>query len=62
MGKVMDFLCWLGLVEKEETVFYIGGSDVLPPPLKGQDEADALEKLEQGCGRLRRAPAHPPPL
>ena len=48
MGKVMDFLCWLGLAEKEETVFYIGGSDILPPPLKGQDEVDALEKLEQG--------------
>lgn len=29
-------------------VFYIGGSDVLPPPLKGQDEARALEALE--CG------------
>ena len=48
MGKVMDLLCWLGLAEKEETVFYIGGSDVLPPPLKGQDETDALERLEQG--------------
>ena len=29
-------------------VFYIGGSDILPPPLKGQEEADALEALEQG--------------
>ena len=54
MGKVMDFLCWLGLVEKEETVFYIGGSDVLPPPLKGQDEADALEKLEQGSEEAKQ--------
>lgn len=48
MGKVMDLLRWLGLAEEQEPVFYIGGSDVLPPPLKGQDEADALEKLEQG--------------
>lgn len=48
MGKVMDLLRWLGLAEEREPVFYIGGSDVLPPPLKGQDEADALEKLEQG--------------
>lgn len=30
------------------TVYYIGGADVLPPPLKGQEEQDALEQLEQG--------------
>ncbi len=29
-------------------VYYIGGSDVLPPPLKGQDELDALVALERG--------------
>lgn len=29
-------------------VFYIGGSDVLPPPLKGKEEKDALTALEQG--------------
>ena len=29
-------------------VFYIGGSDVLPPPLKGAQEQQALEQLEQG--------------
>ena len=23
-------------------IYYIGGSDVLPPPLKGQQEQDAL--------------------
>ena len=38
---------WLGL-GKGQTVYYIGGSDVLPPPLKGQEELDALEQLEQG--------------
>ena len=37
----------LGFVQ-ENTVFYIGGSDVLPPPLKGQEEQDALCALEQG--------------
>lgn len=31
-----------------QAVYYIGGSDVLPPPLKGQEEADALEALELG--------------
>ena len=30
------------------TVYYIGGSDVLPPPLKGEQEKKALEELEQG--------------
>lgn len=37
----------LGLIEKQD-VFYIGGSDVLPPPLKGDAERQALEALEQG--------------
>ena len=48
MGKMMDFLRWLGLAEGPEPVFYIGGSDYLPPPLKGQEEQDTLERLEQG--------------
>ena len=29
-------------------IFYIGGSDVLPPPLKGIEEQTALEALERG--------------
>ena len=29
-------------------VFYIGGTDVLPPPLKGKEEQEALESMEQG--------------
>lgn len=37
----------LGLVA-ENNVYYIGGSDVLPPPLKGEAEQDALEALERG--------------
>ena len=32
----------------EQGVFYIGGSDVLPPPLKGEEEQKALESLERG--------------
>ncbi len=48
MAGVRDFLCWLGLAEQPEPVFYIGGSDVLPPPLKGQEEQDALQGLENG--------------
>ncbi len=29
-------------------IYYIGGSDILPPPLKGSQEQEALELLEQG--------------
>lgn len=36
----------LGLVG--QAVFYIGGTDILPPPLKGEDEQRALMELEQG--------------
>lgn len=32
----------------QREVFYIGGSDVLPPPLKGEEEQRAMEALEQG--------------
>ena len=47
MQKLLAFLDRIGLIPREN-VFYIGGSDVLPPPLKGTDEAEALEALEQG--------------
>lgn len=33
---------------KRAKLMYIGGSDVLPPPLKGQDEQTAIEQMEQG--------------
>jgi len=48
MGKIVDFLVWVGILNGEESIFYIGGSDILPPPLKGADEQQALEGLERG--------------
>ncbi len=45
--RVMDILVWLGLASRE-SIFYIGGSDVLPPPLKGQQEQETLAALEAG--------------
>ena len=45
--KVLQVLTFFGILPGRG-IFYIGGSDVLPPPLKGQDEQDALESLEQG--------------
>ena len=41
-------LIWLGILKPDESVYYIGGSDVLPPPLKGQAELEALNALEVG--------------
>lgn len=37
----------LGLI-KRKGIYYIGGADVLPPPLKGTDELTALQGLENG--------------
>ena len=47
MEGLMKFLTWIGVVSTEN-IFYIGGSDILPPPLKGKDETDALAAMEQG--------------
>jgi len=35
-------------------VYYIGGSDVLPPPLKGEQEHQALLGLEQGSEEAKQ--------
>ena len=45
--KLLEILTKLGLI-REKGIYYIGGSDVLPPPLKGAQEQQALEALEQG--------------
>lgn len=45
--KMMELLKKIGIA-RANAVFYIGGSDVLPPPLKGKEELDALEALERG--------------
>ena len=45
--KLLHLLRKLGIV-RQESIYYIGGSDVLPPPLKGEEEQAALEALEAG--------------
>lgn len=47
MNRLVQFLKRIGLIQ-QEGIFYIGGSDILPPPLKGIEEQNALEQLEQG--------------
>ena len=44
---------WIGLLP-DQTIFYIGGSDILPPPLKGQEESEELEALEQGSEEAKQ--------
>ena len=51
--NLRKLLSILGLV-REQDIFYIGGSDVLPPPLKGQQEQAALEALELGDERAKQ--------
>ena len=41
--KLLDILRKLGLI-RENGIFYIGGSDVLPPPLSREREAELLAR------------------
>ena len=41
------FLEQIGII-RYKNIFYIGGSDILPPPLKGEEEQRALAGLEAG--------------
>jgi RNA polymerase sporulation-specific sigma factor len=45
--KLYEILARLEFL-RSRGIYYIGGSDVLPPPLKGEQEQQALEALEQG--------------
>ena len=47
MDKWVLFLEYIGLIRYKK-LFYIGGSDILPPPLKGEEEQRALAALEAG--------------
>ena len=40
--------------ERHPGLYYIGGSDILPPPLKGEEEKAALAALEQGDEQARQ--------
>lgn len=45
--KIFRLLQAIGLLRKDG-LYYIGGSDVLPAPLKTEDESAALEAMEKG--------------
>lgn len=46
-SKLYALLVKLGLIPSQE-LYYIGGADVLPPPLKGREEQEALAAMEAG--------------
>ena len=48
-----QWLCGL-VLGRENGVYYIGGSEILPPPLKGEEERRVLEALEQGDDAARQ--------
>ena len=45
--KIWKFLQVLGLLKKGE-LYYIGGNDILPAPLKAYEESAALAAMENG--------------
>lgn len=48
MSSIMAKLWCRIMGPKVGTIYYIGGNDVLPAPLKGDQEQQALAELEQG--------------
>ncbi len=53
IGKVLRFLRRLGMLSVGE-IYYIGGTDVLPPPLKSQEETQMLTAAENGNEHARQ--------
>ena len=51
--NVLVFLKKLGIL-KQNGIYYIGGNDILPPPLKGAEEQESLDSLEQGDERAKQ--------
>lgn len=47
MEKLWAFFAKIGLLPSGQ-VYYIGGSDILPAPLRGTEEQQALEQMERG--------------
>ncbi len=52
-GIIRRLLCILQTAGRG-SIYYIGGSDVLPAPLKGQQEQEVLEQLEQGSEEAKQ--------
>lgn len=44
---------WLLAFRRKESVLYIGGSDVLPPPLEPREEQELLHRMAEGDARAK---------
>ena len=51
--KLRRLLVWLGLLQPEE-IHYIGGSDILPPPLGRDEEERAILAMEAGDEKAKQ--------
>lgn len=54
MRKLLAWIAGIFRRKRGGELYYIGGSDVLPPPLKGQEEQDTLEQSEQGSDEAKQ--------
>ena len=54
MRKLLAWIAGIFHRKRGGELYYIGGSDVLPPPLKGQEEQDVLEQSEQGSDEAKQ--------
>lgn len=41
-------------IKDENTIFYIGGSDILPPPLNAEEEADLMQRFHTDHEEVRK--------
>ena len=43
------------LYSKEGEIYYIGGNDILPPPLEAEEEATCIKKIIEGEDKESRS-------
>ena len=53
MHRILELALKLGLLQPG-SIHYIGGTDVLPPPLKGEEEREALAAMESGSEEAKQ--------
>lgn len=47
-GQLLKRLRWMMSLRRPKGIFYIGGSDVLPPPLSAEEEKELMKQLSAG--------------
>lgn len=54
MNRLMEMIRQLFCKLRHRSLHYIGGADVLPPPLKGVEEQQALQDMETGSEEAKQ--------